>query len=43
METIKLTIENDGGSVTRTFAKSHKDTIAWYDEVLEMVEVNERK
>jgi len=39
---IKVTVETDNGSVTRHYAEDYKDTIAWYDEVLEMIEINDK-
>ena len=39
---IKVTVETDNGSVTRHYAEDYKDTIAWYDEVLDMIEINDK-
>jgi hypothetical protein len=44
MKTIRITVESNGKvSPTRDYAYDKKDNIAWYDEVLELIDINDEQ
>lgn len=40
---LKVTVETENGSITRHYSKGYLDDIEWYDEIIDMVETNDKQ